>query len=336
MVGRVTSVFEPDSKEDDILDRYSEVTVSGKELQQKQAQDIKKIEERYTDILIKEPGLTKLAEFSIDTGQHESLLLRAYNTPAALQQSIDKEIDWLLEKGFISPSSSPWSSPMVTVRKPDGTARLCVDFKRINSVTRQEPFYMPQVEEVLEGVGKARYPNLTLPKDYHIPMKPSDICKTAFICHRGKYEFLRMPFGVKNTPAVFQELMQSIFSDNTMFCTPYMDDIVIFSDTWDDHLQHIETVLTKLRQAGLTANLAKCKWGGQIMEFLGRQVGDSRMMLPVHRAEALGKYSQPMPKKGLRAFLGAIGFYRCYVELMASQTAVLTPLTTKQAPSKVV
>ena len=129
--------------------------------------------------------------------------------------------------------------------------------------------------------------------------------------------------------------MQSIFSDSTSFCTLYMDDIIIYSDSWEDHLEHIEMVQNKLRQAGLTANPAKCKWGCQTMEFLGRQVGDGRMMLPDHRAEARGNYSQPTTKKGLQAFLGAIDFYRRYVELLASQTAVQT-LRAKQAPSKVV
>ena len=142
-VGRVTSVFERDSSEDDILDRYSEVTASGNELEEQQAQDIRNMEERYSDILTKEPGLTKLTEFSIETGQNEPIFQRAYNTPAALRESIDREIDWLLDKEFITPSSSPWSSPMVTVREPDGTARLCVDLKRSTPLPDKCPFICP-------------------------------------------------------------------------------------------------------------------------------------------------------------------------------------------------
>ena len=115
-----------------------------------------------------------------------------------------------------------------------------------------------------------------------------------------------------------------------------MDDIVIFSLTWEDHVAHVRSVLSKLRAAGLTANPAKCKWGGTQMEFWGHLVGEGMMSVPAHRAEALANYSKPSSKKGLRAFLGAVGFYRRYVELLARHTAVLTPLTSKQAPSKVV
>ena len=226
---------------------------------------------------------------------------------------------------------------MATVRKHDRLAHLCVNFKAINQATRPAPFYMPQVEDVLEDVGKATYIlKIDLTKGYYqIPMVEADICKTAFICHRGRFEFLRMPFGVKNAPAVIQELMQSIFRNDITCCIPYVDDIVIFSATWEDHIVHIETVLTKLREAVLKANPSKCRWGGKQMEFLGHLVGAGKMSIPAHRAEALETYTRPTSKKGLRAFLGAVGFYIRYAEMLASHTAVLTPLTSKQVPSKV-
>ena len=114
---------------------------------------------------------------------------------------------------------------------------------------------------VLEGVGKSTYiSKLDLTKGYYqIRMKDEDIAKTAFISHRGKFEFLRMPFGVKNAPAVFQELMQTLLGEHKQFSTPYMDDI-IYSDSWQDHIQHIRKVLQTLRQTGLTADPRKCKW----------------------------------------------------------------------------
>ena len=120
---------------------------------------------------------------------------------------------------------------MVTVRKPDGSARICVDFKRINAITTPLPFYMPWVEEVFEQVGRSRViSKLDLSKGYYqVPMVVADIPKTCFVYHRGEYEFLRMPFGVKNVPAVFQALMTKFLSECKSFCSPYMDDVIIYS-----------------------------------------------------------------------------------------------------------
>jgi len=193
----------------------------------------------------------------------------------------------------------------VCVKKQDGSARLCVDFKKVNAVTVQQPIYMQWVEEVLEGIGKARYiSKLDLSKGYYqIPMVESDIPKTAFVCHRGRFEFLRMSFGVKNAPAVFQEGIQDLFKDSREHCTLYMDDVVILSESWKEHVIHIDEVLSKLRQTGLTANPKKCKWGGQTMEFFGHQVGNGTMSLPCHRAEAFKKYNKPTTIRGLRSFL---------------------------------
>jgi len=142
-----------------------------------------------------------------------------------------------------------------------------------------------------------------------------------------------MPFGLKNAPACFQEIMQGIFEGNES-CTPYMDDLIIFSSTWEDHLRDVERVLQTLKEAGLTANPRKCVWGGRYVEFLGHKVGGGRMALPEHRAEAFRNYTRPVTKKGLRSFIGAVSFYRRYIRQLASETAKLTPLTSKLAPSK--
>ena len=255
----------------------------------------------------------------------------------ALRESVDQEIDWLLDKGYIRPSSSPWASPMVTIRKADGSARLCVDFRKFNDLTRQTPFYMPRVEEVLEGVGQAKFiSKLDLSKGYYqVQLTEQAIPKTAFTCHRGHYEFTRMPFGVKNAPAAFQELMTRVLEDHKMFATAYMDDIVVFSSSWSDHILHLDTVLQSLHRAGLTANPTKCRWGGRTIEFLGYKIGTGNMTIPAHRVKAIAEYSRPTTKKVLRAFLGSVGFYRRYMKDLAQQTAVLTPLTSKQAPQQV-
>ena len=204
----------------------------------------------------------------MDTGQHKPIQQRPYNTPIALRQSVDKEIDSLLQQGFIRHSESPWAS-MVTVHKPDSSARICIDFKEINKITEPRPFYMLTVSEVPEAVGKAKVVSkIDLSKGYYqIPMKDSDIQKTALVCHRGRYEFTRMPFGVKNAPAVFQGLMTKVLDSCKQYARLYMDNMVIFSHSWDEHITYIREVLQLLKGAGLTVNQAKCHWGGQYIEL---------------------------------------------------------------------
>ena len=130
---------------------------------------------------------------------------------------------------------------MVAVRKPDCTARLCVDYRKLNGITRQTPFYMLRIDEVLEGVGQASFiSKLDMTKGYYeIPVRQQDIQKTSFICHRGHYEFCRMPFGVKNAPAVFQQLMQQVLHDTLTFATAYMDDVIIYFNGKRDTYIHI-------------------------------------------------------------------------------------------------
>ena len=225
---------------------------------------------------------------------------------------------------------------MVTVKKADGSARLCVDFRKINGLTRQTPFYMPRVEEVLEGVGRAHYiSKLDLSKGYYqVQLTEEAIPKTAFTSHRGVFESIRMPFGVKNAPPCFQELMQRVLAEQRAWATAYMDDVMVYSTTWEEHLRHIASVLQALRQAGLTANPDKCRWGGRAIEFLGHWIGAGSMTIPSHKVEALGTYSRPQTKRGLRAFIGSVSFYRRYISQLAKHTAILTPMTAKQAPQR--
>ena len=332
LVCRVMSVLEPDSSTDHMDNQYAEATVTGKVDSDNRDADISRWESDYADTLTKEPGLTDMVQFKIETGLHPPICQGPYNTPQALLSSVNKELEWLRTKGYTRANMA------VPSGKPDGTAHLCIDFKVINAVTTPFPFYMPRVEEVLERVGKSKViSKVDLSKGYYqVPMHPADVEKTAFVCHQGKYEFLRMPFGVRNAPAVFQELMQKFFRGCQDYCSPYMDDLVIYSSSWEDHVVHVRKVLSCLREAGLTTNPAKCHWGGTKMEFFGHLVGEGTMSIPQHRVQALASYTRPSTKKGLRAFLGAVGFYRQYVEQLAKETAVLTPLTSKLALARIV
>ena len=166
-----------------------------------------------------------------------------------------------MQAGIIKPSTSPWASPIVLVPKRDGTLRLCVDYRHLNKVTHPNPF--PRIDDLLNSLGSAEYiTTLDLTKGYwQVPVHPNSQQKTAFITPFVKYEFLTMPFGLVGAPATFQRLMNGILADISTFTAAYLDDIVIFSRSWPEHLNHITEVLEKLKQHGLTVKLRKCQLG---------------------------------------------------------------------------
>ena len=158
---------------------------------------------------------------------------------------------------------------------------------------------MPRIEEVLEAVGASKViSKLNLSKGcYQVPMKETDIPKTAFVCHQGKFEFLRMPFGVRNAPAVFQTLMDEVLEGKQENARAYMDDIVIFSDEWDQHVVHVREVLMALKSAGLRPTPPSAGGGGESMEFLGHTIGKEVNSVPNSRAESIASYKQPKTKR---------------------------------------
>ena len=144
-----------------------------------------------------------------------------------------------------------------------------------------------------------------------------------------------MPFGLRNAPATFQTLIMKVLDPCREFANPYMDDVVIYSSDWEIHVRHVRHVLDCLRRVGLTANPRKCHWGGSRMGFLGHTIGEGKMTIPEDRVRAIGEYRRPITKKGMRSFVGAVGFYWKYVEMLAKETAVLCPATSKSAPNRI-
>jgi len=293
--------------------------------------------DEFRDVVRKEPGLTDWVQMGINTGDAAPVSQHPYNTPVALREAVEKEVDWLVEQGYMRKSHSEWASPIVTVRKPDGSIRLCVDYKKLNAVTTPAPFYMPTIEEILEKAGRAAVMRtVDLNKGhYQVGMKSEDIAKTAFVCHKGHYEFLRMPFGLKNAPAVFQKLTTQVLEPCAEFATPYIDDVVIFSPSWEMHIGHVRKVLSRLREAGLTASPKKCRWGCEVVEFLGHKIGGGKTSIPESRVKVLRDYVKPRTKRGLRTFLGVVGFYRRYINMLAKHTATLSPATARSEPNVV-
>ena len=291
----------------------------------------------FPEVLKSEPGRTSMAELVINTGVHPPVSSHPYRIAPRFKEEVKAQINQLLQLGILQPSTSPWSSSIVTVKKKDGGIRICIDYRAVNAITAADPYQIPLIEELLDLLGDAKFiSKVDLNKGFHqIPISPVDMSKTAFCTPWGKFEFKVMPFGLRNGPAVFQRLMDQVLHRDTDRAVVYIDDIGIFSATWEQHCNDIRTVLSRLKDAGLTANVRKCSWGQTHCEFLGHLVGEGMVSPADLKVQAVRQFAQPVTKKMVRQFLGLTGYYRRFVPEYASHSFHLTETTRKSAPERV-
>ena len=292
----------------------------------------------FPDVLQSKPGRTHLVSFHINTGDHAPVASHPYRIAPRWRDEVKQQLDQLLQLGIIQPSFSPWSSSIVTVKKNDGGIRICIDYRAVNAVTQPDPYQMPLIDDILEALSCAKFiSKVDLNKGFHqIPVDPAHYHKTAFCTPWGKYEFKVMPFGVRNGPAIFQRLMDQVLHRDHSLSVVYIDDIAIFSSSWEAHCGDIAIVLGRLREAGLTVNLRKCLWGQTHCEFLGHLVGAGKVAPAELKVLAVKQFAQPTTKKQIRQFLGLAGYYRRFVSQYASHSVHLTEATRKSAPERVI
>ncbi|KAK5862983.1 hypothetical protein PBY51_000047 [Eleginops maclovinus] len=239
--------------------------------------------------------------------------------------------------GVIEESTSDWCCPVVLVHKPDGSIRFCVDYRRVNEVSKFDAYPMPRVDELLDRLGTARfYTTLDLTKGYwQIPLSPESKEKTAFSTPYGLYQFVTLPFGLFGAPATFQRLMDRVLRPHSAYAAAYLDDVIIHSETWGQHMQQVGAVLESLRQAGLTANPKKCAVGRREVRYLGYHLGGGQVRPQIEKTAAISACPVPKTKKEVRRFVGLAGYYRRFIPAFSELTSPLTDLTRKGASDPV-
>ena len=260
-----------------------------------------------------------------------------YRIPQAYREAVLKELQEMEENGVIEPSCSEWASPIVVAKKKDGSIRLCIDYRKLNAATPMDAYPMPRVDELLDKIGGAKFiSTLDLARGYwQVPVAEKDRAKTAFITPNGLYQFRVMPFGLNGAPATFQRMMDRVVRGLESFTADYIDDIAIFSDTWENHLCHIREVLLRLRDSNLTAKLKKCQFGKEECVFLGYVVGNGHVKPDPEKIRSVKEYPVPLTKKQVRTFLGITGYYCRFIESYATLAVPLTDLTKKNLPDRV-
>ncbi|KAG7556957.1 Reverse transcriptase domain [Arabidopsis suecica] len=255
-----------------------------------------------------------------------------YRMAPAEMAELKKQLEELLDKGFIRPSSSPWGALVLFVKKKDDSFRLCIDYRGLNRVTVKNKYPLPRIDELLDQLRGAKwFSKIDLASGYHqIPIDPLDIRKTAFRTRYGHYEFVVMPFGLTNAPAAFMKMMNGVFQEFLdEFVIIFIDDILVYSKDWESHQDHLRAVLEWLRKHELFAKLSKCSFWQRSIGFLGHIVSDKGVSVDPEKIKSNKDWPRPKNATEIRSFLGLAGYYRRFVKGFASMSQPMTRLTGK-------
>lgn len=270
----------------------------------------------------------------IRTNTETPVYTHSYPYPMSLKDEVESQIQTLLRDGIIRPSRSPYNSPVWIVPKKSDTSgerkyRVVIDYRKLNLVTIPDAYPIPNINDVLSQLGESKlFTILDLKSGFHqIPLKDADIEKTAFSINNGKYEFTRLPFGLKNAPAIFQRALDDILREHIgKRCFVYIDDIIIFSKDEDTHLRDVQLIFETLERANMKVQMEKCEFLKKEVEFLGFVISDDGIKTNPKRVEAILKIPPPKTLKELRSFLGLTNFYRNFVQDYAKLAKPLTIL----------
>lgn len=297
--------------------------------------ELKKTVDKYPDIFpdkLTELPPERKQDHHIEIGSNCPVARSPYRLSQLELAELKKQLTELQENGFIQPSCSPWSAPVLFVKKKDGSLRLCIDYRGLNKITTKNKYPLAHPDDLLDQLGQAKYfTKIDLRSGYYqVRIAPNDVEKTAFTTRYGLYEFTVMPFGLTNAPATFITLMNDVlreFLDD--FVVVYVDDILIYSKKISDHQIHVEKVLKKLREHKLFAKKSKCMFGLEEINFIGYKIGKGIIQPDFNTVEPILSLQPPKNVSGVRSFLGMINFYRRFIPNIATLSKPIVELLKK-------
>lgn len=334
-VYRVSS--EVNSSESLSIDFFKDVAYA-KTLDSMQRNQIASLLSKYRGVFAsnpKKPTLVKGMEHRIITSHAQPVKRKPYRLPHAWHEEVNEQVSEMLKNDIIRPSSSPWNAPVILVKKKDGSIRFVCDYRGLNDVTKKDSYPLPLIRDVLDNMHGAKFwTTLDAAAAYwSMPLAEQDKEKTAFAVPRGKYEFNVTPFGLCNAGASYQRLidmsLSGLPSDRTL---AYMDDIVVFSKSFEDHLYSLEQIFQRLSSSGISLKLSKCVFACEKVDFLGFELSKSGIKPQSRLTTAINQFQRPTTQKELKGFLGLSGFYRAFIPAFATISKPLTAMTSHKVP----
>ncbi|UYV79189.1 hypothetical protein LAZ67_17001439, partial [Cordylochernes scorpioides] len=303
-----------------------------KNLSFKEQERLKQILAKYTDLFSSRLGRTNLAKHQIPTEDAKPIKYKPYRVSAKERTIIKDQIDEMLEEGIIRPSSSPWSFPVILVKKRDGKYRFCVDYRKLNEVTVKDVYPIPRIDDVMDSLQGSKYFSaIDLKSGYwQVEIEERDKEKTAFTTAHGLYEFNVMPFGLCNAPATFERNMENMLGNlRWQICLCYLDDVIIYSPDFPTHLKRLEAVFRCFRGSNLRLNDKKCRFVFEELEILGYITSKHGIKPAEHNIKAIRNFPRPTKVKEVQSFLGMCSYYRKFIKDFSKIADPLTNLIKK-------
>lgn len=326
----------------DIQNQFNPSQIRTDHLNSEEKQKILNLCKEFSDIFYYEGmplTFTSKIKHAINTSDELPVYAKSYRYPFIHKAEVESQINKMLKQNIIRPSNSPWSAPIwVVPKKADASGkqkwRVCVDFRKLNEKTVDDKYPLPNITDLLDKLGKCQYfTTLDLASGFHqIEMEERDIPKTAFSTEQGHFEYTRMPFGLKNAPATFQRVMDNILRGiQNEKCLVYLDDIIIFSTSLQEHLERLRSVFQRLRESNFKIQLDKSEFLRREVAYLGHVVTPDGVKPNPDKIQAIRNYPLPTTTKQIKGFLGLLGYYRKFINNFAKLTKPLTKCLKKGA-----